>query len=156
MFSENWLDVSLTNQSFLFYLYHGKKKTIKFFEAKRACVSTVLIELHTDCSSYFEEFEPLTSTLSLPAFLGWVSVQIIIFESFVTFFFFLYRSFLQESPLIFYVPFQITSMHFIPNYFNAFMAAGAFQVARVLMPCWFHLYLFCQYQNFWSFAYLES
>lgn len=105
MFSENWLEVSLTNQTFLFYLYHGKKKTIKFSEAKRACVSTVLIELHTDCNNYFEEFEPLTSTLSLPAFLGCVSVQIIIFESIVTFFFFLYRSFLQESPLIFYVPF---------------------------------------------------
>lgn len=113
MFSENWLDVSLTNQTFLFYLYHGKKKAIKFFEAKRACVSTVLIELHTDCNNYFEEFEPLTSTLSLPAFLGWVSVQIIIFESIVTFFFFVQ---------VISAGITTNFLCSIPNYLNAFMA----------------------------------
>lgn len=66
-FSENCLDVSLTNGTFLFYLYHGKKTTTKFIEA-RVCISTVLVELHTNSNSYFEEFEPLISTLSLPVF----------------------------------------------------------------------------------------
>lgn len=68
MLSENWLDVSLTNQPFLFYLYHGKKKTINFFETKRVCIGTFLMEMHTDYNNYYKEFEPFTPTLYLPVF----------------------------------------------------------------------------------------